>query len=392
MGCGESKMNEDSTEAVAAPDATTAAGPATAVTPASTAAAPATKVAAATAAPAPVPEKPPAQADKTALPGIVTEEVLAAQADWAAAIVQISAVHKASGDFVATAADAAAELYAYGHSNVLFKPTKAAQHQFRHTAAGALSYFVGSANVSDGFEEDGGFAINGGKGWAACEFDNHAIDFAGGTAIAMGNYTFTCASTAAVAKVEYTFGYRRCDDGKLRIFVHHSSLPYAAAPTPQLTEADVLAVQAAWAQTIVRISQVHHEGGDYVQAAATAAGELYAYGHSNVLFKPTKAAQHQFRHTAAGALSYFVGSANVSDGFEEDGGFAINGGKGWAACEFDNHQIEVKSDVALAMGNYIFTCATSGARAKVEYTFGYQRCDDGNVRIFLHHSSVPYKP
>ena len=29
--------------------------------------------------------------------------------------------------------------------------------------------------------------------------------------------------------------------------------------------------------------------GDYVGAAAKAAGELYGYGHTNVLFKPTKA-------------------------------------------------------------------------------------------------------
>jgi hypothetical protein len=43
------------------------------------------------------------------------------------------------------------------------------------------------------------------------------------------------------------------------------------------------------------------------------------------------------------------------------------------------------------MGNYYFTCATTGEKSKVEYTFGYQRCDDGKVRIFLHHSSVPYK-
>ena len=29
--------------------------------------------------------------------------------------------------------------------------------------------------------------------------------------------------------------------------------------------------------------------GDYVAEAARAAGELYGYGHTNVLFKPTKA-------------------------------------------------------------------------------------------------------
>tara|TARA_B100000475_G_scaffold142201_1_gene104779 strand:+ start:304 stop:894 length:591 start_codon:yes stop_codon:yes gene_type:complete len=157
-----------------------------------------------------------------------------------------------------------------------------------------------------------------------------------------------------------------------------------------VSEADVLAVQSKWAAAIETISATHKDGGDFVQAAADAAGELYAYGHGDVLFKPTKAAAHQFRPTPEEAMSYFVGGANVADGYDEDGGFAINGGKGWAKCVYDNHNVVVKNDVAIAMGNYYFTCATTGEEAKVEYTFGYQRCDDGVVRIFLHHSSVPF--
>ena len=157
-----------------------------------------------------------------------------------------------------------------------------------------------------------------------------------------------------------------------------------------VTEREVLAVQAAWADAIANISKVYAEDGDYIGAAAEAAGELYAYGHSDVLFKPTKAAEHPFRPTAEEAMSYFVGGAAVDGGYAEDGGFAINGGKGWAKVVYRNHQIALKGDVALAMGEYDFTCATTGDESKVEYTFGYQRCDDGKVRIFLHHSSVPY--
>jgi hypothetical protein len=157
-----------------------------------------------------------------------------------------------------------------------------------------------------------------------------------------------------------------------------------------VTEADVLAVQSKWADAIANISATHKAGGDFIQAAADAAGELYAYGHSDVLFKPTKAAEYQFRPTPESAMSYFVGGVNVADGYAEDGGFAINGGKGWAKCVYDNHNIVLKNEVAVAMGNYVFTCATTNDEVKVEYTFGYQRCDDGVVRIFLHHSSVPY--
>ncbi|CAK0836207.1 unnamed protein product [Prorocentrum cordatum] len=204
------------------------------------------------------------------------------------------------------------------------------------------------------------------------------------------------------SKVEYTFGYQRCDDGKVRIFLHHSSVPYAVssktadpkanmvASTAAVTREDVIAVQNAWAGAIKNISKIYKENGDYVQAAATAAGELYAYGKYDVLFKPTKAAQHQFRPKAEEAMSYFVGCKAVDNGYAEDGGFAINGGKGWSDCVYDNHQVAVKSSIAIAMGNYYFTCATTGEKSKVEYTFGYKRCEDGKVRIFLHHSSVPY--
>ena len=59
-------------------------------------------------------------------------------------------------------------------------------------------------------------------------------------------------------------------------------------------------------------------------------------------------------------MSYFVGGAAVDGGYAEDGGFAINGGKGWAKCVYRNHQIALKGDVALAMGEYDFTCATTG--------------------------------
>jgi hypothetical protein len=328
---------------------------------------------------------------------VTMAEVREAQAKWAEAIARISKTYLEGGDYVAAAGDAAGELYGYGHTNVMFKPTKAADKQFRPLAQDAMSYFVGAEAVSTGgIPEDGGFAINGGKGWQSVQFENHSIELLGNAAVAMGNYYFTCATTGDVAKVEYTFGYKKCSDGKLRIFLHHSSVPYnagapaAEAATAPVTAEEVAAVQTAWAGAIKNISAVYKAKGDYITAAADAAGELYAYGHDNVLFKPTKAAEYQFRSTAQEAMSYFVGGDAVEGGYAEDGGFAINGGKGWADCVYDNHRIDVKGDIALAMGNYYFTCATTGEVTKVEYTFGYTRCDDGNVRICLHHSSVPY--
>ena len=44
--------------------------------------------------------------------------------------------------------------------------------------------------------------------------------------MAMGKYFFTPQKGEGV-KVEYTFGYVKNDDGKLKIVLHHSSLPYS---------------------------------------------------------------------------------------------------------------------------------------------------------------------
>merc|ERR1740138_1704564 len=208
----------------------------------------------------------------------------------------------------------------------------------------------------------------------------------------MGEYWFTSAEDGSETRVEYTFGYTRCDDGKVRIFLHHSSVPYAAPAAAPVTEVEVLAAQDAWAASIAKISKTYLDGGDYVGAAGEAAGELYGYGHTNVLFKPTKATAHPFRPTGEVAMSYFVGAdAMGMDEFKgEDAGFAINGGKGWSNVLFKNHQIELKGDTAIAMGEYWFTSCEDGSETRVEYTFGYTRNDDGKVRIFLHHSSVPY--
>jgi hypothetical protein len=36
--------------------------------------------------------------------------------------------------------------------------------------------------------------------------------------------------------------------------------------------------------------------------------------------------------------------------------------------------------------------AASGDETRVEFTFGYRKDDRGRLRIFLHHSSLPYNP
>lgn len=149
----------------------------------------------------------------------------------------------------------------------------------------------------------------------------------------------------------------------------------------RLSEAEILKAQDAWAQGIVNIGKAKLDGGDYRQAARTHIETLYAYGETPVLFKPTKAVQDQFRGSFDEALSYFVGGIVA-----EDKGFAINP---WTAVRFENNALMIDEDSATAMGNYYFT-TLDGDEVKVEYTFGYVRGDDGQVKINVHHSSVPF--
>ena len=149
-----------------------------------------------------------------------------------------------------------------------------------------------------------------------------------------------------------------------------------------VTVADVEDAQHAWGEGIVAIATAHSTGGDYVEVARNHVETLYAYGLTAVLFKPTLAVIEQFRPTFDSALSYFVASNNVCP---EDKGFAI---KGWTNVRFENTEIIVQETTALAMGNYYFT-SPDGDEVKVEYTFGYIVDASGNLRIQLHHSSMP---
>jgi len=91
----------------------------------------------------------------------------------------------------------------------------------------------------------------------------------------------------------------------------------------------------------------------------------------------------QFRSTFDQALSYFVATNNEC---EEDKGFAINP---WIDVRFENSNIILQNNLALAMGNYFFT-DNEKKETKVEYTFGYIKNDEGRLLINLHHSSVPF--
>ena len=58
------------------------------------------------------------------------------------------------------------------------------------------------------------------------KFENNNLILENTRAIAMGNYYFQD-NNSNIIKVEYTFGYQLVND-KLKIDLHHSSLPYSS--------------------------------------------------------------------------------------------------------------------------------------------------------------------
>ncbi len=149
---------------------------------------------------------------------IIQEEVIGAQEDWGNAIVAIGEAYTNGRDYQGLAADSLDKLYGYDEGTVLFKPTKASQEQFRLTEEEAISYFVTGV-----VPEDLGFAL---QPWSKVRFEDVGIILDCDSALAMGNYFFTDANTGEETKVEFTFGYRKDENGQLSIDLHHSSLPY----------------------------------------------------------------------------------------------------------------------------------------------------------------------
>ena len=148
---------------------------------------------------------------------------------------------------------------------------------------------------------------------------------------------------------------------------------------------EIESAQQAWGDGLIAIGQVYLEKGDYTERAKEHIASLYGYHRGQVIFKPTLAADKQFRDTTEGALSYFVGG---NPEFPEDHGFAL---RPWKAVRFENGGVVCQADSAFAMGNYFFTDLEDQI-TKVEYSFAYVRGPNGEVLINLHHSSLPYTP
>ena len=157
---------------------------------------------------------------------ITYEEVNAAQQAWCDALVKIGKLEQEGGDYRAFAEQVLSEAYNYDHGKVFFKPTLAYGDQtFRNDKKGALAYFIGGDLE---YPNDKGFALTP---WVKARYDNagknnEGIQIYGSIAITMGNVWVTDKNGKEVM-VDKTWVFKKGKDGKLRIIVHKSSLPYS---------------------------------------------------------------------------------------------------------------------------------------------------------------------
>jgi hypothetical protein len=157
----------------------------------------------------------------------------------------------------------------------------------------------------------------------------------------------------------------------------------------QITSKELENARINWGNALVAISTKHDQQGlaAATQLAKQVLDSAYGYNLGPVLFKPTLTnGDHTFRTTYDGALSYFVGQ---NPRFMNDKGFAIM--RSWRSVENQTAAEFINGDTAMWMG-IISIMDKDGNIQNVDKSFGYKKDKDGNLRIVLHHSSVPYTP
>ncbi|WP_310389681.1 hypothetical protein [Roseateles sp.] len=168
------------------------------------------------------PEAPPVVAPRAA---ITVEDVNAAQQGWCDALISIAKAHAEGGDYKAIATAVLSNVYNYDAGMVLFNPTLTFGAQnFRLDKEGAAAYFIGG---NPKFPNDSGFAL---KPWVNCSYtnagNNAGVMIEGDIAMTMGNVTLID-DKGAQTTVDKFFAFKRGADGKLKIIVHKSALPFA---------------------------------------------------------------------------------------------------------------------------------------------------------------------
>ena len=155
-----------------------------------------------------------------------------------------------------------------------------------------------------------------------------------------------------------------------------------------IIQRDISDALRLWGDDLIAISTAYENIG--LSAAREVADQtldrLYAFELGPVLFKPTLSGGAQtFRPTKTGALSYFIGH---DPEYPSDSGFGI---KFWRDVKPATSATFIQNNVAMWMGWVSFTDKYNTV-VKVDKTFGYAKDQNGNLKIVLHHSSLPFTP
>lgn len=148
---------------------------------------------------------------------------------------------------------------------------------------------------------------------------------------------------------------------------------------------EIRKAQDSWAKAIVQIGKLRKDRFVCERTADELLSDLYQFDYGALLFKPSKVSEHLFRPDKESAISYFIGGNKK---FLEDTGFAL---EPWINIRFDNKYFLHEEWRAIVMGNYYFE-NLEGIETKIEYTFGYTKNGQGELKIDLHHSSFPFEP
>ena len=141
--------------------------------------------------------------------------------------------------------------------------------------------------------------------------------------------------------------------------------------------------QKCWANYILRIGNLYRKKKNFEDLTNSMIEELYKFSDEEIIFKPTLAKEKNFRFRVDEVLSYFLGN---NKNFPEDKGFAI---KEWKDIKFKNLKIKQIGNIVISVGLYTFV-DKKNTKLKVEYTFIYEKDKTDNLKIILHHSSIPF--
>ena len=154
-----------------------------------------------------------------------------------------------------------------------------------------------------------------------------------------------------------------------------------------INENDLANARSAWGEGMIAISQAYEKKG--IDQATVVANKmldnLYGFEFGAVLFKPTLSGGNQtFRSDKEGALSYFVGN---NPKYPMDSGFGI---KDWLEVKSETSSVHIDQNIAMWMG-WVTFINKDGTSIYVDKSWGYKKNENSNLKIVLHHSSLPYK-